>query len=453
MNTRLLILIILIASPLAMWAQEHSVQLKCTLTDCTGPIKLFRFSGLQFETLEEAQPGPEGAYQFELSLASSEPQFFYLGPNAKLVAPVLLGPEPEVSMEGSCRNLRNAVVRGSELNRRYQEVRSKISYFKVQYNRNAQLIKRSPTDEREALLDRIRELDEEQLAYLDSLREADPFMAGIMSLNTYLSFEHNKGNYPNGLAYFANEHFRYADFSLPGLDASPWVFESFRNYVRTLATYKLPDEQIQQAVTVNMQKIPVASPARQLAMGGVLTALKERNHPSYPVFAQAYIKEFKSRDPAGVAMLEGEMEKIKALMVGGEAPDFSQKTPEGEELALSDLRGQVVLLDFWASWCGPCRRENPNVKKLYERYKDEGFTVLGVSLDKDRNRWLAAIEKDGLDWHHVSDLRGWSNAVAKQYDVHSIPHTLLLDREGKIIGVKLRGPQLEKKLEEVFGTP
>ena len=114
---------------------------------------------------------------------------------------------------------------------------------------------------------------------------------------------------------------------------------------------------------------------------------------------------------------------------------------------------QPVLVDFWASWCGPCRRENPHVKKLYDRYKDEGFTVLGVSLDKDEERWLQAIAADKLNWHHVSDLKGWSNEAAKLYGVRSIPHTLLLDREGKIIGVKLRGDALEKKLEEVFGTP
>ncbi|MEM6965833.1 MAG: TlpA disulfide reductase family protein, partial [Bacteroidota bacterium] len=141
---------------------------------------------------------------------------------------------------------------------------------------------------------------------------------------------------------------------------------------------------------------------------------------------------------------------VKSFMIGAVAPDFEQNTPEGNPMKLSDLRGKVVLVDFWASWCGPCRRENPNVVRLYNQYKDQGFEVLGVSLDKGKEKWLKAIEKDGLTWQHVSDLRGWGNTVAKQYSVRSIPHTLLLDQEGRILAKNLRGPELAKKLAEIF---
>ena len=120
-------------------------------------------------------------------------------------------------------------------------------------------------------------------------------------------------------------------------------------------------------------------------------------------------------------------------------------------MKLSDLQGNYVLVDFWASWCGPCRRENPNVVRLYDKYKDSGFTIIGVSLDRDRTRWLDAIEKDGLAWHHVSDLKGWKNAVAQDYNISSIPRTLLLDPTGKIIAKDLRGPSLVSKLEQLFG--
>lgn len=153
-------------------------------------------------------------------------------------------------------------------------------------------------------------------------------------------------------------------------------------------------------------------------------------------------------------------EKVKQARFAGDklapgkvAPDFEELLTDGKtSMKLSDLRGNVVLLDFWASWCGPCRRENPNVVNLYNKYKDEGFTVMSVSLDKDKNRWLQAIEKDNLTWpHHVSDLKYWQSKAAQIYGVRGIPFTVLIDKEGKIIGTKLRGPALEQELQRIFG--
>jgi thiol-disulfide isomerase/thioredoxin len=143
---------------------------------------------------------------------------------------------------------------------------------------------------------------------------------------------------------------------------------------------------------------------------------------------------------------------MQFLSPGKIAPDFSQSKQDGKPLKLSDLKGKVVLIDFWASWCGPCRRENPNVVKLYEKYQKNGFTVLSVSLDQNKDQWLAAVKKDNLTWpNHVSDLKGWSNEAAKQYKVTGIPFTVLVDKEGKIINKNLRGPELEKTLESIFG--
>ena len=112
---------------------------------------------------------------------------------------------------------------------------------------------------------------------------------------------------------------------------------------------------------------------------------------------------------------------LAPTIVGAIAPDIKLLTPEGDSLALSSLRGKVVLIDFWASWCGPCRKENPHVVSIYEKYKDKGFEIYGVSLDKNMKQWQAAIAKDGLTWSHVSDLKGWSSSAGKLYGVHSIP--------------------------------
>ena len=145
--------------------------------------------------------------------------------------------------------------------------------------------------------------------------------------------------------------------------------------------------------------------------------------------------------------------KVETTIVpGGMAPEIAMKDPTGKERKLSDLRGKVVLIDFWASWCGPCRMENPNVVRLYKKYHDKGFDIYSVSLDKTRDKWLEAIQRDGLEWdNHVSDLNGWTSTGGATYGITSIPATVLVDREGRVIARNLRGPDLAKKLQEIFG--
>ncbi|WP_424961783.1 TlpA family protein disulfide reductase [Ekhidna sp.] len=141
----------------------------------------------------------------------------------------------------------------------------------------------------------------------------------------------------------------------------------------------------------------------------------------------------------------------KSLAIGKEAPEIALENPDGEIIKLSSLRGKYVLIDFWAAWCRPCRAENPNVVRVYNEYSDENFEILGVSLDRTREKWLGAIEQDGLPWLHVSDLKYWRSQAAIDYQVNAIPATFLIDPEGKIIAKNLRGASLEAKLKEIFG--
>lgn len=200
-----------------------------------------------------------------------------------------------------------------------------------------------------------------------------------------------------------------------------------------------------------VEKTRPSTPAREVALRAVAKALQplEQNGLSAAYeMATRYMSEF----PGSVSEAFRKNFTKGTPGVGEMAPDIVLANRDGKEEKLSDLRGKVVLLDFWASWCGPCRKENPNVVRAYEKYQGKGFTVFSVSLDNSRDKWLAAIEKDRLVWNnHVSDLKGWQSAGAALYKVTGIPATFLLDQTGKIVAKNLRGESLESKLQELLG--
>lgn len=153
-----------------------------------------------------------------------------------------------------------------------------------------------------------------------------------------------------------------------------------------------------------------------------------------------------------IDILKKQNERFAMLNIGKVAPEFSAPDPDGKQISLSDIRGKATIIDFWAAWCGPCRRENPNVVKVYNKYHKKGLEIIGVSLDRpgQKDKWLQAIKDDKLTWHQVSHLNYFNDPVAQQYQIQSIPATFILDAEGKIVAKNLRGQALEDKIAEML---
>jgi thiol-disulfide isomerase/thioredoxin len=214
--------------------------------------------------------------------------------------------------------------------------------------------------------------------------------------------------------------------------------EVFEYYKGMLHLYYLEQQQF---VKENPSS-PVSLYLTQEALGNEMDAAKA--DPLFALLSPAIQNSEKGKE------LKQQIEIGKRSMVGVAAADFSQPDANGKPIALSSFKGKYVLVDFWASWCGPCRSESPNLVKAYEKYKSKNFEIFGVSLDQSKDKWLKAIKDDKYTWPQAGDMKGWENAASQQYGILGIPFNMLLDPNGVVIARNLRGEALEKKLEEIL---
>lgn len=429
------------------------VTFNCELADCkkNAPLYLYRFDGYSFSIFKTAMADSNNVFTFKIP--ASEHQFYFVGSQQGKTKPIILGTEKNLTMQGTCSNIRKSEFVDSELNTDYEMAIKRFRGFQATAKGlNRQLAKagNNPTSQNE-IIQKLKANDDAQLAMFKSTKTKHPFVGKIVATKIYLSFPNNKGDYANEVDYYVNEFFTHLDLKDPDMDRMPALFETFRDYTTTLVAVKFDETKMKKTLDNVLKKMNPDSQAYRFGLGAIVQTLKSKNHPAYIEYGNQYLEKYGDEKQPYMVELKSNIDNAKNFLIGAVAPDFEQNTLDGQPMKLSSLRGKVVLVDFWASWCGPCRRENPHVVKLYDKYKNKGFEVLGVSLDRTKDKWEKAIAKDKLTWSHVSDLKGWKNQVAKQYSVTSIPHTILLDQEGRILARNLRGADLDAKLKELFG--
>ena len=212
------------------------------------------------------------------------------------------------------------------------------------------------------------------------------------------------------------------------------------------ATYQTEIKKTTDKLAEFLKSQPASLGTINLLQGNILD--RDQYFDTYLAVSEKLKKEWP--DYAVSKEFVSSVDRMKSLAIGQPAPEISLPDTTGKVVKLSSMKGKYVLLDFWAKWCGPCRQENPNVVRAYHKYKDKGFTVFGVSLDRSKQDWMNAIKQDGLVWTHVSDLKYWQSEAAKTYNITGIPFSLLLDPNGVIIAKNLRGAALDNKLNEIF---
>ncbi len=271
----------------------------------------------------------------------------------------------------------------------------------------------------------------------------------IASMYLYKPFKpETNGKYKDELEYFKAEFISSINFGDTTLAYIPQVYEKVSYFVGTLAQI-VPLEEATKICDEMLAKIPAKSKLKPLMYYSIFGATQGRSQDLFINFGEKYVKEY----PSGFKSKEIKdiLAKSGSVKIGSAAPEIDLPGIDGKNRKLSSLKGKVVLIDFWASWCGPCRKENPNVIKAYQKYHPKGFEIFSVSLDNNADKWKEAIKTDGLIWpDHVSDLKGWQTVTTQTYQYNSIPFTVLIDKEGKIIAKGLRGPQLEAKLAELL---
>jgi len=407
----------------------------------------------QVATTQLVKKGNVSNFSFTIP-SDLEDGFYFVGTPPQNFRPILITKKDKIRLDGQCANIPQAGIAESKINLDYERTMRRVGAFNMKgqelIGQYRAIMQKGAAGSNE-LDEAFKQLNTDKIAFMDSLKKANPLLRKIAALNVYLNFQGGGEGYKDESIYFAEQFFQFVDFSDPFYNNVPGLHESMKVYSSNIARVNLLEMQQQKYIDEILNKMEKGSKAHKLSLMGVTFGFMDVNPSNFKHYATQYLRTYPNANAQISKQFTEKIASLTQIMIGAEAPDIEMAKPDGEMMKLSELRGKVVLIDFWASWCKPCRRENPKVKVLYDKYHKKGFEIFGVSLDRSKASWEKAIEQDGLNWHHVSDLKFWQNEAAVIYKVHSIPYTVLIDAEGKILAKQFRSEQLEFLLKEIFG--
>jgi peroxiredoxin len=425
-------------------AKPMTIKGKVAKSD-NSTIYLYKYLGTII-TVFDSTKIKEGVFEFKYKepIATG---FYKIGFDKQSAFTIIAGSE-SMTISGNLDIERSIAIAGSKENDEYLLYRNRNIIQTAQntaLNKTAQDLQKQPGMTEELFNQYIEVLkaksDSLNAAYnveMANIAKQYPNMFMTKVINMFM-FEGKTDK-----TFFAPEEFTDKEYA-----AGDMLYSKVQNYFQ----YKVPqDINSWKAVAEKLiAACPAGSDNRQVVFASIIPLFTQNDLPYTKVLCDRFITEF----PKSIEAKELKTQLPKgASTVGEPVPELSLMDASGKIIALSSLRGKVVLIDFWASWCGPCRGENPNVVAAYNQFKDKGFTVYSVSLDNNKDQWQAAIAKDGLVWpNHVSDLKGWQSDAAKLYGVKGIPATFLINQEGVLIGTNLRGEDLKAKLAELLNKP
>ncbi len=443
---------------------KNSMTISGTMSQCASDsVRLYEYDGIMFHQIASSAFKIDAAQNgiFSINVPKKLVRgIYFVGTDRNNVRTIMLqtlnlSAPVTIMITGKAPDFKTAQVAGSAQNEAFDKAMFQMQNINGQSGMAVgefrQATQSGDTMKIRQAIEKMRGCDAQKWALLNDLAKSDPFLRKTVGLRTYISWYYDKKGFNDEIQYFGNQYFQCTDFSTPAdFERMPLLSDAFREFGQTLMSIQMPFDMQKGFIDNALNKIPSNTRAYKAALSGVIQAYIDKDPSGFVTYGEKWLTAYRKENPELVPMIEQRLAGLRSQVIGGAAPEIKMPTPEGPELALSSFKGKVVLIDFWASWCGPCIKSMPEVKATYEKYKSRGFDILGVSLDKDKDAWTGAIARYQLPWQHVSDLQLWQSKAAQTYGVTAIPQTVLIDKEGKIAARNLHGPELEQKIEEIL---